>query len=436
MSAAVIEQSEQLLQENESLFRLAARGWRLLPCEARGKTPLISNWPQRASSEAELILSWLRRWPRCNWAAATGRGSGIFVLDVDGELGLSGIQELCNHYGHEWTETLGVKTGRGGHLYFRWPQGTMIRNSANNLRPGLDVRGEGGYVIVPPSVHPNGHVYHWLAGGSDAPILAATDWLLGMLAVATQENPSSPGTGSDSEIPEGKRNAVLTSLAGAMRRYGSTPKGIETALFAENAARCKPPLAEREVRMIAQSISRYEPSGVGTRGRENIPASVPWPEPLHQDAFTGLAGDFVRLISPQTEADPAALLFSYLVAIGSVIGRRPHYRVGGDRHYTNLFAAIVASSSKGRKGMSWGEVRRLLSLVDGGWTRTCCVGGLSSGEGLIWAIRDPIESEERTLDAGIDDKRLLALEGELSQALQAIGRDGNTLSALVRQALG
>jgi len=88
--------------------------------------------------------------------------------------------------------------------------------------------------------------------------------------------------------------------------------------------------------------------------------------------------------------------------------------------------------------MSFGEVRRITSLVEGDWVEQCCVSGLSSGEGLIWAIRDPVVDrqggEEKIADLGVTDKRLLVQEGELSQALQAIARDGNTLSAIIRLA--
>jgi len=158
------------------------------------------------------------------------------------------------------------------------------------------------------------------------------------------------------------------------------------------------------------------------------PDSREWPAPLAPEAFQGLAGEFVQLIGPETEADDAALLFSFLVTMGSIIGRGPYYQVGGDRHYTNLFNVIVGETAKARKGMSWGEVRRFAELVDEDWCKQRVAGGLSSGEGLIHAVRDPI------FDAGVDDKRLLAQESELSQALQSAGRQGNTLSAIIRQA--
>jgi hypothetical protein len=166
------------------------------------------------------------------------------------------------------------------------------------------------------------------------------------------------------------------------------------------------------------------------KGQPSIAVSD-WPAPLAPEAFVGLAGEFVQLVGPESEADPASLLFSFLVTVGTIIGRGPYYQVGGDRHYTSLFAVIVGETAKSRKGMSWGEVRRLAALVDEGWSQSRIAGGLSSGEGLIHAVRDP---NPRIGDDGESDKRLLAVEGELSQPLQSLKRDGNTLSAIVRLA--
>jgi len=154
-----------------------------------------------------------------------------------------------------------------------------------------------------------------------------------------------------------------------------------------------------------------------------------WPAPLREEAFCGLAGEFVNLISPQTEADDAALLFSFLIAVGSIIGRAPYYQVGGTQHHVNLFVTLVGETGRSRKGTSWGECLRLAARVDEDWREQRISSGLCSGEGLINAVRDPTDD-----DAGIADKRLLIAEGELSQALQAAGRNGNTLSAIIRLA--
>lgn len=172
-----------------------------------------------------------------------------------------------------------------------------------------------------------------------------------------------------------------------------------------------------------------------------------WPAPLAPQAFHGVAGEMVRAIEPHTEADPAALLIQLLVGFGNLVGRDAHTTVEADRHGCNLFAAIVGVSAKARKGTSWGHIRRVLEIVDPDWARGRIQGGLSSGEGLIWAVRDPIEKQEpkrenkkitgyQTIieDHGVEDKRLPIVEQELASPLRVMGREGSTLSPLIRQA--
>jgi hypothetical protein len=170
---------------------------------------------------------------------------------------------------------------------------------------------------------------------------------------------------------------------------------------------------------------------------------------LATDALHGLAGDVVLTVDPHTEADRAAVLLSFLAAVGNVIGRGPHARAEGDVHAANLFVAIVGDTSKGRKGTSWGRVREIVTRAAPDW-ESRIAGGLSSGEGLIWAVRDPIETRRRARnnedreradeegfvteveDVGICDKRLLVVEGELAAPLRTMRRDSNTLSAVLR----
>jgi len=172
-----------------------------------------------------------------------------------------------------------------------------------------------------------------------------------------------------------------------------------------------------------------------------------WPDPPNDAAYRGLAGDIVRTIEPHTEADPVALLVQLLAAFGNAAGRASHFKVEATRHTTNLNVVLVGETSKARKGTSWDHTRGLVRVADPEWTDAHIASGLSSGEGLIWAVRDPIEKRERekakdgtvryvpvVADAGIEDKRLLVYESEFASTLRVLGRDGNTLSALIRQA--
>ncbi|MES2342291.1 MAG: hypothetical protein V4597_11480 [Pseudomonadota bacterium] len=165
---------------------------------------------------------------------------------------------------------------------------------------------------------------------------------------------------------------------------------------------------------------------------------TPWPAPPHADAFHGLAGDIVRRIDPETEADPVAVLLQFLVAFGNAVGRNPHCYVGASRHFTNLYACLVGRTAKSRKGTSWAWVRRLFEGADAPWTADRLMGGLSSGEGLISAVRDQRRGRSKDdadaiLDDGVSDKRLLALEEEFASVLRMASREGNILSAVMRQ---
>lgn len=173
----------------------------------------------------------------------------------------------------------------------------------------------------------------------------------------------------------------------------------------------------------------------------------PWPEPLSDAAYWGLAGDIVRRIEPHSEADPAALLTSLLVAFGNLIGRTAYFEAEGSRHYLNLFTALVGNTSKGRKGSSWSQVSRLCNQFDEPWATTRILKGLSSGEGFIHAVRDPVEQQQPVrdrgrvieyqnviVDPGVDDKRLLVIEEEFASVLAVSAREGNILSPRLREA--
>jgi hypothetical protein len=173
----------------------------------------------------------------------------------------------------------------------------------------------------------------------------------------------------------------------------------------------------------------------------------PWPGPLAEEGYHGLAGDIVRAIEPSSEADPVALLVQIMVAFGSIIGRTAHFKAEGDTHFVNEFVVLLGRTAKGRKGSSWGQVRRLLDAAEQQWAEERIQSGLSSGEGVIHAVRDPVMQrqplkekgrvtgyQDVEVDPGITDKRLLVYEPEYAGVLKMVERQGNTLSAILRQA--
>lgn len=161
-----------------------------------------------------------------------------------------------------------------------------------------------------------------------------------------------------------------------------------------------------------------------------------WPRPPRAAAFTGLAGEIARAIEPHSESDPLAILAQLLVCFGSAIGRGAHYAVEATEHHANEFAVLVGPTAKARKGSSWDHVQRIFAEVDPDWTGRRIVSGLSSGEGLIWSVRDPDTAahgrSQNDNGEGGQDKRLLVLEAEFASVLKMVARDGNTLSPVVR----
>ncbi|HWE40131.1 MAG TPA: DnaB-like helicase N-terminal domain-containing protein [Isosphaeraceae bacterium] len=192
-------------------------------------------------------------------------------------------------------------------------------------------------------------------------------------------------------------------------------------------------------------VERAERRLATTRSHADGPAPPRWPAPPAEEAWHGLAGDVVRRLAPHTEADPAAILVQFLVAFGNLVGHGPYWEVESTRHALNLFCCVVGNSSKARKGTSWDRVKYLLGGSDPDWSREKVANGsMSTGEGVLWDVRDPIlrrkrKEDQRDLfemiedDPGVDDKRALCIESEFGGTLSNMAREGNNLSAIVRQ---
>lgn len=163
----------------------ADNGWRVIPIPAAKKFPEgFARWQERATTDHDLIDQWWSEHPDHGIGIATGTESGIWVLDVDDYESFRDLEQR-----HEpLPDTLTVITGSGGyHFYYRHPPGVAIRNNASTrLGPGLDVRGDGGFVVAPPSVHPNGRQYVWDAGQPDT-VADAPQWLVDLVCERTYE---------------------------------------------------------------------------------------------------------------------------------------------------------------------------------------------------------------------------------------------------------
>jgi hypothetical protein len=186
--------------------------------------------------------------------------------------------------------------------------------------------------------------------------------------------------------------------------------------------------------MTGELIYLFDPSqslpdpATGQPTGATLPAPAGWPAPPDDAAYHGLPGAIVAKIAPNTEADPVAILIQLLVACGALIGRGAHFQIEATLHHPNEFAILIGASSKARKGSSFDHVAKLMTEADPSFPSRLST-GLSSGEGLIWTLRDP-----QGQDPGNPDKRLLVVEPEFASLLKAASREISTLSPTLRSA--
>lgn len=227
-------------------------------CSSPGKHPRTMNGLNGASNDPDQVRHWWSMWPEANIGIATGAKSGFIVLDIDeAHGGKESIKALTEKYGL-FPERIYQRTGGGGwHVLFKHP-GIRIGNiqSSDRLGKGIDVRGDGGYIVAAPSLHASGQRYTWKTGYDKLP--DAPQWLITALR-RPEGSQSIESYSSIADIPEGQRNNLLTSIAGAMRRKGLSEGAICAALKVENLQRCVPPLPEVDIDKIARSIARYSP---------------------------------------------------------------------------------------------------------------------------------------------------------------------------------
>lgn len=245
-------------------LQYAQNGFAVFPVLPRGKIPLTKNGFKDATKEPKKINSSWAKWPMANIGIATGRASGFWVLDIDGMEGEASLKVLENELG-PLTPTIEVISGGGGrHLYYAIPTGPdiIIPNSASKLGQGLDVRGDGGYIIAPPSIHPSGKHYEWSIDSTDK-IMAAPDPLFQRIACPSKfipnvEKPRDWAAFIREGVKEGCRNDSIARLAGKLLRASiGTRESLELCLI-WNQLKCFPPLSLDEVLQIFNSIAGRE----------------------------------------------------------------------------------------------------------------------------------------------------------------------------------
>lgn len=357
-----------------------------------GKHPRTKRGFKAATTDERKISEWWNHWPDANIGMPTGERSGIWVVDVDPRHGgEETIKCLERELGP--LTTLRQRTGGGGTQHFlEWPEGGGIRNSAGKLGDGIDVRGEGGYVVLPPSTTRD--TYKWL--GREKPTAAPSTW------VEAARPTSSSGRSSDAQarikksfyvddgepIPEGTRNDTLARIAG--RRHDGRPlEDLASDLLAVNAARCSPPLPEDEVLAITASIHRRTPCRK-TRGPD-------------EDALDVLDAVEDRIRNARWVGMAGKTMYSVMIILLKT----------GRQHSKPQGAGVRASISVRALALEVGVSKKTLNkairnLIDAGWLRRDNVGrsGTKSGAFVLLPTRakvthskpgwgEPEEKEER-----------------------------------------
>jgi len=230
----------------------ASKGQAVFPLN--GKVPRTQNGFKDASTDATVIKEWWRKSPKANIGMPTGSANKIVVLDVDPRNGGTESFYRLNEDYEKLPDTLTQKTGGGGfHYVFQCPAGVIIKNGHIEGYPGLDIKGEGGYIVVPPSRTEG--VYTWDKKAKRAPV---PDWLLKLINSKDKTVIGDLADTLPEKITAGSRNNTLFSVAGSMRRRGCEPNEIYAALKEINT-RCVEGLDDGELRKLAESSKRYEP---------------------------------------------------------------------------------------------------------------------------------------------------------------------------------
>jgi hypothetical protein len=233
-----------------------------LNCKAAGKHPLQNGWKNEATLDFENISKAFNQQPNSNFGVRTG--NGLIVLDVDPRHhGDKSLRDLISEYGN-LPPTVTVLTGSNGgyHYYFRTSHPIPIGNKTN-LRPGLDIRGDGGFLVAPGSRHLSGREYVFEVNSNPengAVIAEIPTWLLQMILVQEKikRQPVDMAKLIETSLNEGQRDVNLTTIAGHLLRRYVDPHLVHLILQSLNQTHCSPSIDRSQVTKIVESISKRE----------------------------------------------------------------------------------------------------------------------------------------------------------------------------------
>ena len=237
----------------------AGKGMAVFPLKPRDKKPLTKHGVNDATTDFDTIEKWWKKNPNANIGIACGQISGgLLVIDLDERAnGVSGFDSL-----HEWEsehgelpETARTITGKGGsHILYRVDH---KENNRVDLLEGVDVRSDGGYIVAPPSIHPNGNRYEWEYDPEEYDIREADETVMELLSIGKKKVDVDKFT-SPEKIPDGKRNDTIYKVACSLQAKGLGDGAILAACRAENQSKCDPPLTDEEVDKIVESALKHD----------------------------------------------------------------------------------------------------------------------------------------------------------------------------------
>jgi hypothetical protein len=279
-------------------------------CDRPGKHPRTLNGSKDATRDKVTIQAWWKQYPRANIGIATGIAANLIVLDVDLKSGgLESLQKLEAQHGSLEAHRQVTSGGGGKHFYFQAAE-IPIKNCVGFL-PGLDIRGKGGYIVAPPSLHASGKRYAW---GNELSIQQMPAWLIALISLPA----SCPKTEESTHIPEGKRNSTLLSIAGFLKAKGLCQATIQQLLPHINQLACNPPLPEAEVCSLAAGMARYESWGPVIP----LPTSVTQVIPMTPEYLPSPLRAWVVDICERMQLPLEYVAAPALVALSTVIGRK------------------------------------------------------------------------------------------------------------------
>ncbi|MCL2402776.1 MAG: phage/plasmid primase, P4 family [Coriobacteriia bacterium] len=244
-------------------LQYAAQGLAVFPLEPNSKAPLgrlAPNGFKNATKDPELIKSWWQQEPNAGIGIACGAVSGgLFVVDIDvrDNDGKEALKTWLEASSATLPETATVTTGSGGvHYYYRSNEPTKCKNG---IMASVDIKGEGGYIVAPPSIHPSGNPYQWMHGLSlaEVPITEANNTVLELASLSSIKGRKLDVRKTKNSVGEGSRNTTLASHLGSLRNKGWGLDALEAEAIRFNHANLSPALSEFEALGVAQSIYSY-----------------------------------------------------------------------------------------------------------------------------------------------------------------------------------